>query len=86
MKEGNYMKRVLVNGAWIEEVFLQENIKEALGVEWEEKHTIPMQDHFHCIICNIALGSISNERMYQSKIGMLCNFCFDSFINQCKRD
>jgi hypothetical protein len=78
--EGN--NRVFVNGAWIDKVFLEENISEARGTSWVKVVVDPLEEHHHCIVCNFAIGPQNSSFAYKSPIGWLDSYCFEHFINQ----
>lgn len=72
------MERVLVNGAWIEQSYLDENVAEARSYSWVAERMADNATHDHCIICGIAISP--GDNCYYSQFGRLCPYCFDTFV------
>ncbi|MBI4847637.1 MAG: hypothetical protein HY808_03550 [Nitrospirae bacterium] len=76
-------KWIKINKSKIEEVFLNENIKEARSYNWEPSAKIPEGDHSHCIICMNSIPDKSDPLdtvFFKSSGGWLCRYCYDKFI------
>ncbi|MCP5003719.1 MAG: hypothetical protein GY941_07160 [Planctomycetes bacterium] len=73
-----------VNGAKIERAYFEENVREANHYEWECLGSTDLEDHVHCMICNIAISGLkkSEERIYKSKGGWLCGYCHDQYVKR----
>ncbi|MBI4641374.1 MAG: hypothetical protein HY731_11810 [Candidatus Tectomicrobia bacterium] len=71
-----------VNGAKIEEKFLEENIAEAKTYKWEYTQWPSDLDHSHCMICTIASPRKrgSPDTAYKSEGGWLCAYCYENFV------
>ena len=76
-------KRVFVNGAWIDRDFLDENIREARGTTWVKVAIDPLEEHHHCIVCDLTIGHQTSSYAYKSPIGWLCTYCYEHFIDEC---
>lgn len=73
-----------VNGAKIERAYFEENVREANNYEWECLEPPELPNHVHCMICNIAIGGLkmSEELIYKSKGGWLCDNCHDQYVKK----
>lgn len=69
-----------VNGGWIEPKFFVENFREANETSWTLAQPSAIDDHTHCLICQVTLTSNSKEKIYTSGFSYLCNFCYSNFI------
>ena len=69
-----------VNGAKIEDSFLQENIREAKGYLWSSAETSALTEHVHCLVCGVTVGPQSSQKLYRSERNWLCDYCHDHFI------
>ena len=71
-----------VNGAKIEETFLEENIAEAKTYKWECTQWSSDLDHSHCIVCTVAIPDKPGllAILYKSEGGWLCAYCYENFV------
>lgn len=63
----------------IDEDYLQENVSEATGLDWQPVAATDIRDHFHCIIC-IRAVPWGCEKAYRAGVSYLCGECYDQFI------
>lgn len=75
-------KWVEVNGAKIEQSYLDENVEEAKQLAWQEVTAATLPQHKHCLICGQALGSESKFKVFYSSGRYLDENCFKRFIFQ----
>jgi len=75
---------VMVNGAWIEREFFEQNVCEAKSYEWVRITSNELVNHAHCMVCGISLDSEQSKCVFAYKTtgGHLCEYCFDHFISQ----
>jgi hypothetical protein len=75
---------VEVNGGKLEKEFLEDNISDAKAYNWLEICACDLAEHVHCMICWIAiLPELSpTSRLYRSKGGHACAYCFECFLTQ----
>lgn len=72
---------VEVNGARIERTFFDENVLEARSYTWKQEELPACSEHVHCIICGIAIGSITASTIYwKSAGGPVCSYCYPRFV------
>ena len=74
--EQNMPDYVIVNGASIERVFLEENIAEARECKWSDDTVL--NEHDHCIICDIALSKGTSA--FRADVRWLCQSCMEHYI------
>jgi hypothetical protein len=68
-----------VNGAQIEQGFLEANIAEARSYDWVRTDGMDVtDDHVHCIVCFVA---IARQEAYRSESAWLCTYCYSHFVN-----
>lgn len=72
------MEWVFVNGARIERKYLAANVSEARQAVWTLSNGREVQEHTHCIICNIAIAR--GDDCYQADCGWICLSCHRRFI------
>ncbi|MBI2519299.1 MAG: hypothetical protein HYV97_02730 [Bdellovibrio sp.] len=63
------MKYYKLNDTIIEEEYLRENIKEALGYQWGEDHCKNIVNHQHCLICLVAIypqNGAGNDKYFRT--------------------
>ena len=74
--------KVMVNGALMDKVFLDENIEEARSYSWEERPMSDISDHGHCIVCTIALPNDHSDKVFVSGSLLLCEHCYRLFVGK----
>lgn len=78
----NKTKWIQVNGAKMEAIFFEENLKEAKSYTWTLNSLPQTTDHVHCIICTIAIDTKDPTIVaYDSNGGWVCKHCFDAYLN-----
>jgi len=72
--------------------WLEDNISEARGVDWNEaplskitEEEERQTDHTHCIVCWDALNPRYTKTAYESSIGWLCAKCYVKYIKGKRR-
>lgn len=73
-----------VNGARIEKEFLDESICEANGYAWTEIGCAALNEHVHCMICQVAIDSRSRteSHCYKADAGFACTYCYEHFLRR----
>ncbi len=80
------MRKIKVNGAEVDEEYLNENIAEALSYEWTQLVHGVTKEHCHCMICGMPIDKKYLGKVFQSKGGHLDEHCWASFVAQQKRE
>lgn len=73
---------IYVNGAKIERAYLDENIREARGLDWSASSSNLLGNHAHCIVCGQAIEPMSNQTIYQAGEVFLDAYCYERFVAQ----
>lgn len=63
----------------IDEDYLNENVSEATGLDWQAVTAKDITDHVHCIIC-IRAVPWDCEQAYRAGVRYLCGACYERFI------
>ena len=75
-------KWVEVNGAMIEESYLEQNIREAKNYSWVAADSPDLEGHVHCMVCNIPIGPkpSKSQTFYRASHASLCSYCYEHFV------
>lgn len=76
------VKWVEVNGAKIEQSYLEKNVEEAKQLAWQEIGEVKLAQHEHCLICGQTLDRDSKLKIFHSSGRYLDQYCFERFIVQ----
>jgi hypothetical protein len=71
-----------VNGAKIEKVFLDENIREAKTYSWKAIDASEIKDHAHCMVCWVTIDTKTqlSPAGFKSNCGYVCTYCHEHFL------
>lgn len=76
------MTNVFVNGALIDQSYLEENVKEAREYAWKKSVLVEGMSHAHCIICSVPLPDDRWDYFYRAKDVYLCPSCYVEFVSK----